>query len=358
MSELRRECRKIRVGKVEIGGGAPISVQSMTNTDTRDAQATLAQIERLYKAGADIVRVSVYDEKCAQAVRTLVDHSPVPLVADIHFDHKLALAAMENGIHKLRINPGNIERQEDVRRVVDCAKAHHVPIRIGVNAGSLPRDLVESQGVTPESMVEAALRHVRILEECGFYDIALSLKASDVRTNVLAYRRMTEICDYPLHLGVTEAGRRGMGNVKSDIGIGSLLLDGIGDTLRVSLSGDPEPEVQAGINILRAIGLRKDAANIVSCPTCGRKCLDVEALAKEVEARLAGVELPITVAIMGCVVNGPGEAKHADVGIAGGGSAGALFRSGRLVRRVPQDRLLDALMEEIHSIAGEMGKEI
>lgn len=358
MSELRRECRKIRVGKVEIGGGAPISVQSMTNTDTRDAQATLAQIERLYKAGADIVRVSVYDEKCAQAVRTLVDHSPVPLVADIHFDHKLALAAMENGIHKLRINPGNIERQEDVRRVVDCAKAHHVPIRIGVNAGSLPRDLVESQGVTPESMVEAALRHVRILEECGFYDIALSLKASDVRTNVLAYRRMAEICDYPLHLGVTEAGRRGMGNVKSDIGIGSLLLDGIGDTLRVSLSGDPEPEVQAGINILRAIGLRKDTVNIVSCPTCGRKCLDVEALAKEVEARLAGVELPITVAIMGCVVNGPGEAKHADVGIAGGGSAGALFRSGRLVRRVPQDRLLDALMEEIHSIAGEMGKEI
>lgn len=358
MSELRRECRKIRVGKVEIGGGAPISVQSMTNTDTRDAQATLAQIERLYKAGADIVRVSVYDEKCAQAVRTLVDHTPVPLVADIHFDHKLALAAMENGIHKLRINPGNIERQEDVRRVVDCAKAHHVPIRIGVNAGSLPRDLVESQGVTPESMVEAALRHVRILEECGFYDIALSLKASDVRTNVLAYRRMAEICDYPLHLGVTEAGRRGMGNVKSDIGIGSLLLEGIGDTLRVSLSGDPEPEVQAGINILRAIGLRKDAVNIVSCPTCGRKCLDVEALAKEVEARLAGVELPITVAIMGCVVNGPGEAKHADVGIAGGGSAGALFRSGRLVRRVPQDRLLDALMEEIHSIAGEMGKEI
>ena len=273
MSELRRECRKIRVGKVEIGGGAPISVQSMTNTDTRDAQATLAQIERLYKAGADIVRVSVYDEKCAQAVRTLVDHSPVPLVADIHFDHKLALAAMENGIHKLRINPGNIERQEDVRRVVDCAKAHHVPIRIGVNAGSLPRDLVESQGVTPESMVEAALRHVRILEECGFYDIALSLKASDVRTNVLAYRRMAEICDYPLHLGVTEAGRRGMGNVKSDIGIGSLLLDGIGDTLRVSLSGDPEPEVQAGINILRAIGLRKDAVNIVSCPTCGRNAL-------------------------------------------------------------------------------------
>ena len=354
----RKMTKEIQIGNRKIGGGNPILIQSMCNTKTEDAAATVAQILKLEQAGCDIIRVAVATMEAAESLKAIKRQIHIPLVADIHFDHKLALAAMENGIHKLRINPGNIERQEDVRRVVDCAKAHHVPIRIGVNAGSLPRDLVESQGVTPESMVEAALRHVRILEECGFYDIALSLKASDVRTNVLAYRRMAEICDYPLHLGVTEAGRRGMGNVKSDIGIGSLLLDGIGDTLRVSLSGDPEPEVQAGINILRAIGLRKDAVNIVSCPTCGRKCLDVEALAKEVEARLAGVELPITVAIMGCVVNGPGEAKHADVGIAGGGSAGALFRSGRLVRRVPQDRLLDALMEEIHSIAGEMGKEI
>ena len=354
----RTKAKVIRIGDRCIGGDYPIAIQSMCNTKTEDVKATVAQILALEAAGCEIIRVAVPTMEAAAAITEIKKQIHIPLVADIHFDHKLALAAMENGIHKLRINPGNIERQEDVRRVVDCAKAHHVPIRIGVNAGSLPRDLAESQGVTPESMVEAALRHVRILEECGFYDIALSLKASDVRTNVLAYRRMAEICDYPLHLGVTEAGRRGMGNVKSDIGIGSLLLDGIGDTLRVSLSGDPEPEVQAGINILRAIGLRKDAVNIVSCPTCGRKCLDVEALAKEVEARLAGVELPITVAIMGCVVNGPGEAKHADVGIAGGGSAGALFRSGRLVRRVPQDRLLDALMEEIHSIAGEMGKEI
>ena len=201
-------------------------------------------------------------------MRKLVDYSPVPLIADIHFDHRLAIGAMENGIHKLRINPGNIERQEDVRRVVDCAKAHKVPIRIGVNTGSLPKDLVASMGVTPDSMVEAALRHVRILEACGFFDIALSLKASDVRTNVLAYRKMAELCDYPLHLGVTEAGRRGMGNVKSDIGIGALLLDGIGDTIRVSLSGDPVPEVEAGLNILRALNLRRDAVNIVSCARC------------------------------------------------------------------------------------------
>ena len=354
----RRACRTIHVGTVDIGGNAPVSVQSMTNTDTRDAMATLAQIEALHKAGADIVRVSVYDEDCVKSVRKLVDYSPVPLVADIHFDHRLALGAMENGIHKLRINPGNIERREDVLRMVDCAKAHHVPIRIGVNTGSLPKDLVAEKGVTPDTMVEAALRHVRILEECGFYDIALSLKASDVVTNVQAYRKMAAMCDYPLHLGVTEAGRRGMGNVKSDIGIGSLLLDGIGDTIRVSLSGDPVPEVAAGINILRAIGLRRDAVNIVSCPTCGRKMLDVEALAKEVEHRLAGVELPITVAIMGCVVNGPGEAKQADIGIAGGGTAGALFRHGVLVRRVPKDALLDALMEEIGTIAQEMGKSL
>ena len=233
-----------------------------------------------------------------------------------------------------------------------------MPIRIGVNTGSLPKDLVASMGVTPDSMVEAALRHVRILEDCGFYDIALSLKASDVRTNVLAYRKVAALCDYPLHLGVTEAGRRGMGNVKSDIGIGSLLLDGIGDTIRVSLSGDPVPEVEAGLNILRAIGLRRDAVNIVSCPTCGRKMLDVEALAKEVEHRLAGVELPITVAIMGCVVNGPGEAKQADVGIAGGASAGALFRHGILVRRVPKEGLLDALMQEIADIAKEMDRKL
>jgi len=341
-----------------MGGNAPISVQSMTNTDTRDYEATNEQVKALAFAGADIVRVSVYDSDCVPTVKRLVEHSVVPLVADIHFDHRLAIAAVENGIHALRLNPGNIERIEDVKKVVDCARMHRVPIRIGVNSGSLPKDLVESQGVTAEAMVEAALRHVRILEKEHFYDIAISLKTSDVVTNVESYRKMAAICDYPLHLGVTEAGRKGMGNVKSDIGIGSLLLDGIGDTLRVSLSGDPVPEVAAGINILRAIGLRKDAVNIVSCPTCGRKMLEVDALAGEVERRLAGVELPITVAIMGCVVNGPGEAKQADVGIAGGGpEVGVLFKKGVLLKRLPKEQLLDALMEEIHEIAAEKGKD-
>ena len=354
----RRYSREISVGKVKIGGDAPITVQSMTNTDTRDAEATLRQVGALAKAGADIVRVSVYDEKCVPSVKTLLEKSPVPLVADIHFDHRLAIASIENGIHALRLNPGNIERSEDVKRVVDCARAHNVPIRIGVNSGSLPKDLVETVGVNADSMVEAALRHVRILEKEHFYDIAISLKTSDVITNVESYRKMAAICDYPLHLGVTEAGRAGMGNVKSDIGIGALLLDGIGDTIRVSLSGDPVPEVAAGIHILRAIGLRKDAVNIVSCPTCGRKMLDVDRLAGEVERRMAGIELPITVAVMGCVVNGPGEAKHADVGIAGGGEEfGVLFKKGGLQRRLPKEQLLDALMEEIHGLAKEMGKE-
>ena len=286
-----KKTKQIKIRDVLVGGGAPIAVQSMTNTDTRDAMATLAQIEKLHKAGADLVRISVYDEACVRSVRKLVDYSPVPLIADIHFDHRLAIGAMENGIHKLRINPGNIERQEDVRRVVDCAKAHKVPIRIGVNTGSLPKDLVASMGVTPDSMVEAALRHVRILEACGFFDIALSLKASDVRTNVLAYRKMAGMCDYPLHLGVTEAGRRGMGNVKSDIGIGALLLDGIGDTIRVSLSGDPVPEVEAGLNILRALNLRRDAVNIVSCPTCGRTQYPCTEIANEVEVEMEGLDV-------------------------------------------------------------------
>ena len=354
----RRETRIIHAGAVAIGGGAPISVQSMTNTDTRNAEETVRQITQLAKAGADLVRVSVYDEACVTAMRQIVDQSPVPLVADIHFDHRLAIGAVENGVAKLRLNPGNIEREQDVAAVVDCARRHQVPIRIGVNTGSIPKDLVQSVGVTPDSMVEAALRHVRILEKMGFYDIALSLKASDVVTNVAAYRKMAAICDYPLHLGVTEAGGPGMGNVKSDIGIGALLLDGIGDTIRVSLSGDPVPEVYAGLSILRALGIRRDRVNIVSCPTCGRKCMEVEAIAQEVERRLAHVELPITVAIMGCVVNGPGEAKQADVGIAGGGSAGALFRRGELVRRVPKEELFAALMEEIGVIAREMGVEM
>ena len=347
---MRRESRKIKVGKLYIGGDAPITVQSMTNTDTRDAMATLSQIEALAKAGVDIVRVSVYDQDCVPSVRKLVDYSPVPLVADIHFDHKLALGAMENGIHMLRINPGNIERIEDVRRVVDCAKQHHVPIRIGVNTGSLPKDLVAEKGVTADAMVEAALRHVRILEDCGFYDIALSLKASDVRLNVEAYRKMAQMCQYPLHLGVTEAGRKGMGNVKSDIGIGSLLLDGIGDTIRVSLTDDPVEEVYAAKDILKAAGLRKEGVNIISCPTCGRTRIDLIGLVNQVDQALKDCEKPITVAVMGCVVNGPGEAREADIGIAGGDGWGMIFEKGEQVDKLPYDELLPALLARIEKM--------
>ncbi len=307
---MSTKTRQVKAGNVLIGGGAPVSVQSMTNTDTADVEATLSQIRALTVAGADIVRVSVYNEACAEAVRALVDGSPVPLVADIHFDYKLAIKAVENGIHKLRINPGNIG-EKNVRILADCVKAHHIPVRIGVNSGSVEKDILAKYGgPTPQGMVESALAHAKMLENCGFYDMVLSMKASNVPDTVAAYRLASAQCDYPLHLGVTEAGLPEQGQIKSDIGIGSLLLDGIGDTLRVSLSGDPEPEVQAGINILRAIGLRKDAVNIVSCPTCGRKCLDVGGIMRRVQVELKGVKLPFNVAVMGCVVNGPGEATR------------------------------------------------
>jgi (E)-4-hydroxy-3-methylbut-2-enyl-diphosphate synthase len=341
--------KQVRAGGVLIGGGAPVSVQSMTNTDTRDVNATLEQIKALAAAGCDLVRVSVYDRACAGAVRRLVDQSPVPLVADIHFDHTLAIAAMENGIHKMRINPGNIGSAENVRRVADCAKMHHVPIRIGVNSGSLEKDILEKYGgVTPQGMVESALRHVKLLEENHFDDIVISLKASDVPTTVQAYRLMHKACDYPLHLGVTEAGLPGLGTVKSAIGIGSLLLDGIGDTIRISLTDDPEEEVKAGLELLRALGLRK-GVQFISCPTCGRTEWDMIPVARQVEERLRDRDWDITVAVMGCVVNGPGEASHADYGIAGGRSEGMLFKHGVQIARVPTGRLADALVELIES---------
>ncbi|MDR3085431.1 MAG: flavodoxin-dependent (E)-4-hydroxy-3-methylbut-2-enyl-diphosphate synthase, partial [Christensenellaceae bacterium] len=280
----RRETRGILIGGLRLGGGAQVLVQSMTNTDTRDADATLGQIRELAARGAALVRVSVYDQACARALRTLVDQSPVPLVADIHFDPELAIASIENGVHKLRLNPGNIEKRTDVERVVACAKAHLVPIRIGVNSGSLPRDLLDRFGLTPRAMVEAALRHVAILERLGFFDIVLSLKASSVPLTVESCRALAKVSSYPQHLGVTEAGVQGMGNVKSAIGIGALLLDGIGDTIRVSLSGSPLPEPEAGLHILRALGLLKDRLNIVSCPSCGRCTRDVEGHVRREEA--------------------------------------------------------------------------
>ena len=339
--------RRVQAGSVMIGGGAPVSVQSMTNTDTRDVQATLAQIRALSSAGADIVRVSVYDADCAKAVRSLVDGSPVPLVADIHFDHKLAIAAVENGIHKLRINPGNIGGEQNVRKLADCVKAHHIPVRIGVNSGSVEKDILQKYGgPTPEGMVESALSHARMLERCGFYDLVLSMKASNVRDTFDVYRLASESCDYPLHLGVTEAGLPGEGTLKSAIGIGSLLLMGIGDTIRVSLTGDPVPEVQAGIDILRAVGLRNDHITYISCPTCGRTCIDVGGIMRRVQEELHGLQVPLKVAVMGCVVNGPGEAREADVGIAGGKDGGALFARGKEPRKVQGD-LAQALIDEI-----------
>ena len=348
--------RALTVGGLPLGGGAPVSVQSMTNTDTRDVAATLAQIKALAAAGCDIVRVSVYDADCVKAVRPLVDGSPVPLVADIHFDHRLAIGAMKNGIAKLRINPGNIGGEANVKRVADCARAHHVPIRIGVNCGSLEKDILAKYGApTAEGMVESALRHAKMLEDQHFGDIVLSLKSSDVRLTVAAYRLAASRCDYPLHVGVTEAGLPGSGNIKSAIGIGALLLDGIGDTIRVSLSGDPVQEVPAGLSILRACGLRRDGLEIISCPTCGRTGIDVEGIARRVRAECQDIRVPLKVAVMGCVVNGPGEAREADLGVAGGGNGkGVLFVKDQPHRPVSGD-LAVLLIQEIRQMIRDRG---
>ena len=345
------QTRQVNVGGVRIGGGAPVSVQSMTNTDTADVEATLSQIRALTVAGADIVRVSVYNEACAQAVRALVDQSPVPLVADIHFDHRLAVKAVENGIHKLRINPGNIGGEQNVRVLADCVKAHHIPVRIGVNSGSVEKDILQKYGgPTPQGMVESALSHARMLEKCGFYDVVLSMKASNVPDTVAAYRLAAKACDYPLHLGVTEAGLPEQGRMKSAIGIGALLLDGIGDTIRVSLTGDPCLEPPAGIEILQHVGLRKDCVQYVSCPTCGRTCIDVGGIMARVQKELADVKVPFKVAVMGCVVNGPGEAREADIGICGGGNGtGLLIRKGEEPRKVTGD-LSQILIDEIRQM--------
>jgi len=349
--------REIQIGKLKLGGGNPVLVQSMTNTDTRDVPATLAQIRALAEAGCDLVRVSVYDEECTRAVRALVDGSPVPLVADIHFDYKLALAAMENGIAKLRINPGNIGGADRVRMVADCARAHHVPIRIGVNSGSVEKELLAKYGgPVPEALVESALGHARLLEQAGYEEIVLSMKSSDVRLTVESYRLAHARCDYPLHVGVTEAGLPGQGTVKSAIGIGSLLLDGIGDTIRVSLSGDPLPEAKAGWDILRALNLRTRGVQLIACPTCGRTGIPVAAIAERVERELGDITVPMKVAVMGCVVNGIGEGKEADVGIAGGGNgAGVLFVKGQEPEKVQGD-LAEILIRKVRSMVGQTGK--
>ncbi len=340
--------RKLNVGGVPLGGGAPVTIQSMTNTPAHDVESTLAQIRALAAAGCQIVRVAVPDMAAARAVGTLKAGSPVPLVADIHFDYRLALEAAEQGIDKIRINPGNIGAPERVEAVAKVCKERHIPIRVGVNGGSLEKDLSGKYGgPTPEAMVESALGHIRLLEQYGFEDICVSLKASSVPVTMRAYQLMAERYDYPLHLGVTEAGTREIGELKAAAGIGGLLALGIGDTLRVSLTADPVEEVYAAQRILKAVGLRREGPELIACPTCGRTQIDLISMVHQVEELLKDVDKSITVAVMGCIVNGPGEARHADVGIAGGKGEGVLFKRGEIVARVPEEELVPGLMKLI-----------
>ncbi len=344
--------KEVLVGRLGLGGSQPVRIQSMTNTPTEDAVATGEQILQLASAGAELVRVSVYNEDCVRAVRALVDASPVPLVADIHFDYRLAIGAIEQGISKLRINPGNIGGEDKVRMLADCAKSHGIPIRIGVNTGSLPKDILAAYGgITPEAMVEAARRHVQMLEKAHFEDIVISLKASDVRLTVESYRLADRVFGYPLHVGVTEAGLPGQGTIKSAIGIGALLLDGIGSTIRVSLTGSPLAEPKAARDILKAIGLI-GGVQLISCPTCGRTQVNLEDIAREIERRTADIKESVTVAIMGCIVNGPGEAQGADIAYCGGGKGtGALYVQGRFVKKV-EDNTADEIMAAIDAFIG------
>lgn len=336
--------KQIMVGSVAIGGGAPVTVQSMCTTPTEDAAATLAQIQRLAAAGCGVIRVAVPTMDAARAISAIRERSPLPVVADIHFDHRLAIEAVERGADAVRINPGNIGSEENVRAVVRACSLHNVPIRVGVNGGSLEKQLLEKYGLTAEAMCESAMNKVRLLESMDFDNICVSIKSSDVALTVKAYKMLSQQTNYPLHLGVTETGTEYMGLVKSASGIGALLLDGIGDTIRVSLTADPEQEVKAGLAILRAVGLRRDGVNIISCPTCGRTKIDLVGMAHEVERRLAGCTRNITVAVMGCVVNGPGEARHADYGLAGGTGEGVIFKKGEIVGRFPEECLADELV--------------
>lgn len=344
----RKTTRKVRVGGLFIGGEAPITVQSMTNTRTSDAGATISQILKLQEAGCDIIRVAVPDMAAAQAIAEIKKAIAIPLVADIHFDYRLAITAMENGVDKVRINPGNIGKRDRVKSVVSCASEREIPIRIGVNSGSLEKELLEKYGgVTAEALVESALKHVQILEDLNFNDIVISLKASNVPLTIATYQLMSQRVSYPLHIGVTEAGTVYQGTVKSAVGIGALLAQGIGDTIRVSLTGDPVDEIKAGKAVLRSLGLYRKGAELISCPTCGRTRINLIPIAEKVEKALEVVEKPIRVAVMGCVVNGPGEAREADIGIAGGEGCALLFKKGEILRKVPEDRIVEELLKEI-----------
>ncbi len=345
-----RQSRQISVGDVKIGGGASVSVQSMTITDTRDVISTVSQIKKLEEAGCDIVRVAVPDMDAAVALGAIKKEIKIPLISDIHFDYRLALESIEQGVDGMRINPGNIGAKYRIRAVVDACRERRIPIRIGVNSGSLQKDILRKhKHPTAEALVESAMRHVQILEDLDFYDMKISVKSSDVRKMISAYRMLAEKTEYPLHLGVTEAGTPGMGTVKSSIGIGALLAEGIGDTIRVSLTGDPVEEIVVGMNILRSLGMKNNGIELISCPGCGRLEIDLEKLVSEVEQNVAAFNLPrpVKVAILGCVVNGPGEASEADIGIAGGRGKGMLYRDGKLVKSFREADLVGELVKEI-----------
>jgi len=348
MTYTRRKSREVTVGSLKIGGDNPISIQSMTSTDTRDAKATIAQIKDLEEVGCDVVRVAVPDMEAAKNIGKIKANVNIPVIADIHFDHRLALEAIDQGIDGVRINPGNIGSIEKVKMVVEKCKEKNLKIRIGVNGGSLEKELLEKYGsATPEALVESAMGHVKILEDLDFYNIVISLKSSDIYKTIDAYELISKKVDYPLHIGITESGSVKKGTIKSSIGVGALLLKGIGDTVRISLTGDPREEVRVGKEILRSLDLLNDKIKVVSCPTCGRCNIDLISVVNEVEEKIGNMNKDITVAIMGCAVNGPGEAREADIGIAGGKGEGLLFKKGEIVRKIKGDNLVKELLEEI-----------
>jgi (E)-4-hydroxy-3-methylbut-2-enyl-diphosphate synthase len=357
MSIQRRKTKQIKVGDVAVGGDAPITVQSMTNTDTCDRESTIAQIQQLEAAGCEIIRVAVPDLDAAAAFREIRESITIPLIADIHFDWRLAVAAMENGAQGIRINPGNLGGEEKLARVVDAAKAHSVPIRVGVNSGSIEKDLLKQYGYPspekPDALIESALRNVRLLEEQGFEDIKVSIKSSDVLTTIAGYRILSAKTEYPLHIGVTEAGGLIAGTVKSSVALGILLFDGIGDTFRVSLTRDPVEEVRVGFELLRSLRIRERGPEMISCPTCGRTKIDLFPLAEAVEKHLQKMQSKLKVAVMGCVVNGPGEAREADIGIAGGKGVGIIFKKGKIFKKVKEDELLEVFLKELDRMEQE-----
>lgn len=351
MKYSRKKTREVNIGGIKIGGDNPIAIQSMCNTDTRNVEETVKQIKELENAGCEIIRVAVPDMQAAEAIKDIKRQIDIPLVADIHFDYRLALKAIDGGIDKIRINPGNIGSEDRVKQVADMAKKNGIPIRVGVNSGSLEKHLVEKYGgVTPEGLVESALGHVRLLEKYDFYDTVISIKASNVPFSVEVYELLSETVDYPLHVGITEAGTVWGGTVKSAVGIGAILSRGIGDTIRVSLTGNPVEEIYAAKEILKDMNLRKFGVEFVSCPTCGRTSIDLISIANEVESKVKNIDKNIKVAVMGCAVNGPGEAREADIGIAGGHGEGLIFRKGEIIRKVPENMLVDELMKEIEKL--------